>query len=295
MNLQFDIKLANKYNSNSQIARVLTENWVLNNSYCPSCGELPLNEFENNRPVADFYCKKCNEEFELKSKKGKLSTIINDGAYESMIKRITSDTNPNFFFLTYDKNTVNNFLVIPKQFFTPEIIIKRKPLSITAKRAGWVGCNIDISKVPESGRIFIVENSKIIEQEKVQIKLKSTDFLRSKSLEARGWILDILNCVEEIKKQSFTLDELYAFENRLKIKYPNNNHIKDKIRQQLQFLRDKGLIEFNGRGNYKKIEIWKNIYLFHLKVLLKLQIVHTKLIICKLLELLKMLQMKMKH
>lgn len=255
MNLQFDIKLANKYNSNSQIARVLTENWVLNNSYCPSCGELPLNEFENNRPVADFYCKKCNEEFELKSKKGKLSTIINDGAYESMIKRITSDTNPNFFFLTYDKNTVNNFLVIPKQFFTPEIIIKRKPLSITAKRAGWVGCNIDISKVPESGRIFIVENSKIIEQEKVQIKLKSTDFLRSKSLEARGWILDILNCVEEIKKQSFTLDELYAFENRLKIKYPNNNHIKDKIRQQLQFLRDKGLIEFNGRGNYKKIEI----------------------------------------
>lgn len=255
MNLQFDIKLANKYNSNSQIARVLTENWVLNNSYCPSCGELPLNEFENNRPVADFYCKKCNEEFELKSKKGKLSTIINDGAYESMIKRITSDTNPNFFFLTYDKNTVNNFLVIPKQFFTPEIIIKRKPLSITAKRAGWVGCNIDISKVPESGRIFIVENSKIIEQEKVQIKLKSTGFLRSKSLEARGWILDILNCVEEIKKQSFTLDELYAFENKLKIKYPNNNHIKDKIRQQLQFLRDKGLIEFNGRGNYKKIEI----------------------------------------
>lgn len=255
MNLQFDIKLANKYNSNSQIARVLTENWVLNNSYCPSCGELPLNEFENNRPVADFYCKKCKEEFELKSKKGKLSTIINDGAYESMIKRITSDTNPNFFFLTYDKNTVNNFLVIPKQFFTPEIIIKRKPLSITAKRAGWVGCNIDISKVPESGRIFIVENSKIIEQEKVQIKLKSTDFLRSKSLEARGWILDILNCVEEIKKQSFTLDELYAFENKLKIKYPNNNHIKDKIRQQLQFLRDKGLIEFNGRGNYKKIEI----------------------------------------
>nr|WP_244200117.1 hypothetical protein [Flavobacterium limicola] len=58
-----------------------------------------------------------------------------------------------------------------------------------------------------------------------------------------------------MKKQSFTLDELYTFENKLKIKYPNNNHIKDKIRQQLQFLRDKGLIEFNGRGNYKKIEI----------------------------------------
>ena len=255
MNLKFNLKLADGYKSNSQIARVLTENWVKENSYCPNCGQLPLNDFENNMPVADFYCLACKEEFELKSKNGKLSGIINDGAYDSMIKRITSDTNPNFFFLTYDKSVVNNFLVIPKQFFTPDIIIKRKPLSENAKRAGWIGCNIDISKVPENGRIFLVENSRIIEKEKVHIKLKSTDFLKSKSIESRGWILDILKCVEEIKKQSFTLEELYAFENRLKVKYPNNNHIKDKIRQQLQFLRDKGLIEFNGRGNYKKIEL----------------------------------------
>lgn len=162
MNLNFNIDLAHGYTSNSQIARVLTENWVKMNSYCPNCGQLQLNDFKNNMPVADFYCLGCKEEFELKSKNGKLTSIINDGAYDSMIKRITSETNPNFFFLTYDKNTVNNFLVIPKHFFTPEIIIKRNPLSVTAKRPGWIGCNIDISKVPESGRIFIVENSKII-------------------------------------------------------------------------------------------------------------------------------------
>ena len=169
MNLKFNLKLADGYKSNSQIARVLTENWVKENSYCPNCGQLPLNDFENNMPVADFYCLACKEEFELKSKNGKLSAIINDGAYDSMIKRITSDTNPNFFFLTYDKSVVNNFLVIPKQFFTPDIIIRRKPLSETAKRAGWIGCNIDISKVPENGRIFTVENSRIIEKEKVYI------------------------------------------------------------------------------------------------------------------------------
>ena len=48
MNLNLDIKLAEGYKSNSQIARVLTENWVKVNSYCPNCGQLPLNDFENN-------------------------------------------------------------------------------------------------------------------------------------------------------------------------------------------------------------------------------------------------------
>ena len=50
-----------------------------------------------------------------------------------------------------------------------------------------------------------------------------------------------------------TLDEVYKFEGKLKLKYPSNNFIKDKIRQQLQLLRDKGIIEFVGRGNYKKV------------------------------------------
>lgn len=42
-------------------------------------------EFENNRPVADFYCQKCSEEYELKSKNGKLTNTITDGAYATMI------------------------------------------------------------------------------------------------------------------------------------------------------------------------------------------------------------------
>ena len=64
MNLNFNIDLAEGYKSNSQIARVLTENWVKENSYCPNCGELSLNDFENNMPVADFHCINCKEEFE---------------------------------------------------------------------------------------------------------------------------------------------------------------------------------------------------------------------------------------
>lgn len=256
MDLIFNKKLIEGYNSNSQIARILTENWVKKNSYCPNCGNSQLSDFENNMPVADFYCLKCSEEYELKSKVGdKVGNKIVDGAYNTMINRINSENNPNFFFLNYNKKDllVTNFLIIPKHFFVPEIIEKRKPLSDNAKRAGWVGCNIDISKVPESGRIFLIKDSEIISQEKVLQKWISTDFLKSKNLQSRGWILDIMNCIDKIKNDIFTLNEIYAFENHLKIKYPENNHIKDKIRQQLQILRDKGFIEFNGRGIYKKV------------------------------------------
>ncbi len=258
MDLYFNAKLADGYKSNSQKTRVLTEGWVLKNSYCPSCGEPSLFEFENNRPVADFYCNKCNEEFELKSKRGKFSNIITDGAYYTMIERINSDNNPNFFFLTYSKEwSVTNFLIVPKHFFTSEIIIKRNPLAKTARRAGWIGCNIDISKVAEYGKVFIVKNNQVVDEKIVRESFNKTLFLREQSREARGWILDIMNCIEAIHKESFNLDEIYMFENELKIKYPNNNFVKDKIRQQLQVLRDRGIIEFVGRGKYKKVAYGK--------------------------------------
>ena len=253
MNLNFNTKLAEGYSSNSQIARVLTENWVKENSYCPCCGNLPLNEFENNRPVADFYCHNCKEEFELKSKNGKLSKTIPDGAYSTMIERINSLQNPNFFFLTYSKNwSVNNFIIIPKQFFTSEIIVKRKPLGENARRKGWVGCNIDISNIAEAGKVFLVKDSQIINRNIVETSFKKTLFLRDKNTDSRGWILDLMSCIDMIKKESFALEDVYKFEEKLKQKYPNNNFIKDKIRQQLQILRDKGMIEFVGRGIYKK-------------------------------------------
>jgi type II restriction enzyme len=223
MDLKFDTTKAKNYTSNSQIARVLTENWVKENSYCPVCTNTYLSEFDNNKPVADFFCHVCLEEFELKSKDGnKVGERIVDGAYSTMIERINSTNNPNFFFLNYNKKnwSVNNFLIIPKHYFVTDIIEKRKPLSHTAKRAGWVGCNIAISKIPESGRIFLIKDSEIIDREKVKIKWQKTDFLKTKNLESRGWILDIMNCVDKIQNNVFTLDQMYLFENQLKLKYP---------------------------------------------------------------------------
>ena len=253
MNLNFNQSLAANYKSEPSRIRVLSEDWVAKHGYCPSCNAEPLVEFANNQPVADFYCSNCDEEYELKSKKAKLSNIINDGAYDTMIHRINSKNNPSFFFLTYSPEyKVNNFLIIPKHFFKPDMIIKRKPLSITAKRAGWVGCNIDLRKVPESGKVFLVKDQQVIPRGNVTEQFQKTLFLRQQSQQTRGWTLDVWQCIDRLDTD-FSLNQVYAFANLLKLKHPENNHVKDKIRQQLQVLRDKGIIEFTGRGHYRKL------------------------------------------
>jgi type II restriction enzyme len=52
-------------------------------------------------------------------------------------------------------------------------------------------------------------------------------------------------------KTEFQIDDVYADEQRLQRLYPANRHVREKIRQQLQVLRDNGYLEFLSRGNYR--------------------------------------------
>ena len=253
MNLCLDSSLIQGYTSQSQAARVLTEDWVLRNSYCPNCGNNPLQNFENNRPVADFGCLKCSEEYELKSKRGDFHANVVDGAYSTMLQRISSGNNPNFFFMSYTQAwAVKSFFVVPKQFFTPDVIVGRKPLSAMAKRAGWVGCNINLSAIAEAGKVFLVKNSIVAPVASVKASFARVRFLREANSEAKGWLLDVLKCVELFPTTMFSLEDVYAFEHSLGSKYPRNRFVRAKIRQQLQVLRDNGLLEFVAKGRYKK-------------------------------------------
>lgn len=254
MRIVFDTKIAEQYHSASQKIRVLSESWVDNEVFCPACGR-DITRYGSNRPVADFFCSNCWEEYELKSKKDSIGNKIVDGAYKTMLERLQSDNNPNLFLLNYNLNyEVLNFLVIPKQFFIPEIIERRKPLSQSARRAYWVGCNIQLINIQQMGKIFYIKNKQVEPKDKILGIWRKTLFLREEKLTPKkGWILDIMSCIDKLGKQEFSLDEIYSFEKVLSEKYPNNLHIKDKIRQQLQFLRDKGYLDFIGRGKYRLI------------------------------------------
>jgi len=229
----------------------MSESWAAEELYCPSCGK-NVHKYRNNMPVADFYCPDCKEDFELKSKKDYLGKKIVDGDYRTMLERLSADQNPSLFLLNYKNLEVVNLIIIPKYFFIPELIERRKPLSDSSIRKRWVGCNILINEIPRAGKIYYIRNKKIEDKKAVISNWKKTCFLKEeRQPQSKGWLIDIMNCIDSIKKTDFTLQEIYVFESILREKHPENRHIKDKIRQQLQVLRDKGYLEFIEKGIYR--------------------------------------------
>ena len=253
MNLGMNLDVAAGYKSKSQIARIITEHWVHANIFCPSCGNSSLDCLPNNSLVADFKCPSCAAEYELKSQKAKLIKRVVDGAFDSMISRINSNNSPHFFLMHYSSSLqVCNFFAIPSHYFIDDIIEKRRPLGPHARRAGWTGCNILIQNIPKAGKIFYVKNGRVELKSKVLRNWSTTLFIANQQKQSRGWTIQILRILDRIGKKEFSLKEVYEFEDELKEKFPLNNFIKDKIRQQLQLLRDQGYIEFRGQGHYLK-------------------------------------------
>ena len=231
MDMKFDLSLATGYKSAAQKARVLSESWVNQNVFCPCCGNSHISKLENNLPVADMQCSNCGEIFELKSKKGSIGKKIVDGAYDTMIERISSLTNPDLFILQYTTDyAVTDLTLIPKFFF-----------------------NILYSNIPEQGKISIIKNSTFIDKFAVVDRYAKVKKIQTNNIESRGWLFDVLNCVNSIRSELFTLKEMYGFVTILQKLHSGNNNVEAKIRQQLQVLRDKGFIEFVKPGVYRKI------------------------------------------
>jgi type II restriction enzyme len=122
----------------------------------------------------------------------------------------------------------------------------------------------------------------IVPPEKVWEKFKRVKPLKDISVTQRGWTLDVLNIVRRISEvgtagsavrapsgrkipaalppvtpqrgvptNTFTTSEVYTFTRELEKLHPDNRHVRDKIRQQLQVLRDMGLLRHVERGLWR--------------------------------------------
>ena len=70
------------------------------------------------------------------------------------------------------------------------------------------------------------------------------------------WTDAVWDCIELMGVKvgsTFTIDEIYEAEPILQRIYPDNRHIKDKIRQQLQIMKEQGRLKFvDNSGVYRR-------------------------------------------
>ncbi|HWG40389.1 MAG TPA: DpnI domain-containing protein [Candidatus Acidoferrales bacterium] len=250
--LQCDFERGVAYKSPSQIARVVTEHWCARNLYCAACNEEQLQEMAANTRAFDFRCRNCSETYQVKSQRQLNFKKVADGAYSVMVSALKQNVAPNILVLNYSSEwTVKNLVLFPSVVFTEDVLEKRRPLTQAARRAGWVGCNIVLSRVPNEAQISLVSDTAIIPANEVREQYRKYSALASVPWELRGWTLDVLNVLRRINAREFDLTQVYAHEIELTEAHPENRNVKAKIRQQMQILRDLGLVKFLGNGRYR--------------------------------------------
>ena len=242
--------LATGYISSAQKARVVSEAWARDNLYCPNCHSPSLNSARNNTAAFDFVCPNCELRAQLKSKSSPIGDRIVDAAYEAMRRAILENRTPNLYALRYDRTVweVKDLILVPHFAFSLSAIEARKPLSPLARRADWVGCNIVLRNIPADAKLPLVSSGVPVPPHRVRERFHRLKPLEEISPTERGWTLDVLRIVRSLGRQEFSNDDVYVFAPQLERLHPNNRHVRDKIRQQLQVLRDRGFLTQVRRG-----------------------------------------------
>jgi len=205
-----------------------------------------------NSEAVDFTCPGCRSPYQLKAGRQWNERRIPDAGYDAMVRAVKSDAVPNLLVLQYTPDwQVRNLLLVPSFFFSLAAVQKRNPLAPTARRAGWVGCNILLSAIADIGKIKIIAGGHSVPRAEVRCHYARIRPLAQVRADARGWTLDVLRMVKALGKPYFDLQDAYTFAPELAALYPNNRNVRPKIRQQLQVLRDLGFLRFLGQGRYQ--------------------------------------------
>jgi type II restriction enzyme len=104
--------------------------------------------------------------------------------------------------------------------------------------------------IAPQGKLRVVADGVETAPREIRSRYRKVRPLAALRSDVRGWTLDVLKSIHTLGKSQFSLREVYALETDLAKMHPKNRNVRPKIRQQLQVLRDLGLIQFLGDGEY---------------------------------------------
>lgn len=253
MQLRLPAHLGEGYESPRQRIRVITEAWGEFNLFCGKCGSRFLRRARHNTAGIDFVCRRCEDPYQLKSQAQPIGRRIPDAAYGTMRRIIREGNAPSIFALHYDEFrwTVRNLLLIPRFAVSLSFLHRRKPTLPKGRGRPWVGCDFVLDRIPTDAKIPVVIQGTVIPVSTVRERFLQVRRLGRQRQYNRGWTMDVLNIVRKVQKREFLLAEVYEHIDELRQLHPRNRHIDDKIRQQLQRLRDLGFLQFLRPGHYR--------------------------------------------
>lgn len=253
MNLCCDASLGDGYVSARQKTRVISEAWLAQDGYCLNCNSDQLRRMPNNSAALDFACSQCDQAYELKSSARPHGNIVHDGSYQAMMQRLTSDSIPALLLMRYSRSwQVDTLMAIHPAFVTPAAIRKRHKPHIRAKSGReYQMCDLDLSMVPSDGKVVLVSDGRAQDRIEARKNFQASGRFTQLAVAKRGWAALVLSAVRQIGLTHFALVDVYKFESTMLAAYPGNCHVREKMRQQMQVLRDLGYVEFLGGGQYR--------------------------------------------
>lgn len=146
------IKQSKNWKSESRIVGEACEEYIQYKIKCIRCSSNKFDKCKTNEKSKDLICNSCHQKYQVKAKcathkqvdnikcKKQFKTI--GGEYLTTLNNINEKID--YLIVLYEKQSykVLNILYIINENINSECILPRKPLSSTAKRSGWQGCNI---------------------------------------------------------------------------------------------------------------------------------------------------------
>jgi type II restriction enzyme len=253
MNLNCNPSLGALLVRNTQRVRVISEGWFGTEGYCLKCSSPRLDATPASTEFRDFECPRCAQAYELKSAARAHTTVVQDGGFDSMMRRIHAAEAPALMLMHYAQDwSVQRLIAVHPVFLTAAVVRKRPKPHIRPKtRKEYWMCDLDLTRIPPDGKIVVVGEGAARPRAETRRAFQESMRLADVPLAKRGWTTLVLAAVRKLNKPIFRTKDIYAFADWMRAVYPNNTFIEEKIRQQLQELVALDYLERVARGEYR--------------------------------------------
>ncbi len=142
----------------------LGEVTVTRQCMCPRCKRSrTLRRLRANFKAADIICDFCGFTAQVKAvttpARGQLTRQLMGASWPVQRERMKSHIYPPLFVVTVIGGKADQVLYVPADLQLPTLFKPRKPLSKTAKRAGWQGFVYDLDALPQGIPVIVWENA----------------------------------------------------------------------------------------------------------------------------------------